>query len=211
MLEEVASLKLDYIFVVFLVLFGFLAFLVQQHAKLFLYYLKATFSPKLQTFQSDDTQSGRNVGFGLDLFAVLSFLSLIFISKSDLLEQRPMLMSLLVLYLVWGKRALVYFLSRLFEEDKLGAVHIAQLEVNNRVTGVILLPLVFISYYALPGNSIIFVYISLVFIILQFIVRFVKLLLTSFSHSEFPFYISIMYLCALEILPLLMFYKYFGR
>lgn len=211
MFELVSELRLDYVFLTFLVLFGFLAFLVQQHSKLFLYYLKATFSPKLQTFQTDDTQSGRNVGFGLDLFAVLSFLSLVLVTNIDLLNKTPILLSCLILYLVWGKRAMVFFLSRLFEEDKLGAIHIAQLEVNNRVTGMILLPLVFISYYALPQNAVVFVYIALVFVILQFIVRFVKLLLTRFTHSEFPFYISIMYLCALEILPLLIFYKYFGR
>jgi hypothetical protein len=113
--------------------------------------------------------------------------------------------------LIWGKRLMVYALSRLFEEDKLGFSHITQLQVNNRVTGMIIFPLAFMAYYAIPKASTIFVYTALVFLIVQFGVRFVKLLLTSFRDTGFPFYISFTYLCILEILPILIIYKYQGE
>jgi len=211
MVESLINNKLDSIFIVFLLVFVFLGFLIQQHSKLFLYYLKATFSPKLQIFQRDDTQSGRNIGFGLDLFAVLSFFIFYIAFLSETSSINYWLLTLMLVYLIWGKRLVVYGLSHLFEEDKLGFSHITQLQVNNRVTGMIVFPLAFMAYYAMPNVSAIFVYAALIFLILQFVVRFVKLLLTSFRAAEFPFYISFTYLCTLEILPILMIYKYQGE
>lgn len=211
MVESLINNKQDSIFIVFLVVFVFLGFLIQQHSKLFLYYLKATFSPKLQVFQRDDTQSGRNIGFGLDLFAVLSFFIFYITFLSETTSINYFLVAVMLVSLIWGKRLMVYALSRLFEEDKLGFSHITQLQVNNRVTGMIIFPLAFMAYYAIPKASTIFVYTALVFLIVQFGVRFVKLLLTSFRDTGFPFYISFTYLCILEILPILIIYKYQGE
>lgn len=211
MIEPIPVNHSDEVFISLLLGLAFLAFLVQQDSKIFLYYFKVTFSPKVQTFQEDSTQSSRNVGIGLDLFSLFSFFSLYYVVAKNQSDFSVLLVLGALFFFIWGKRLLIYLLSFVFDEEKLGSIHITQLYVNNRVTGIIVFPLAFIAYYTLPIISNLVVYLAFGFVVFQFLVRFFKLLLTSFRLTVFPFYISFMYLCALEILPVLMIYKFYGK
>lgn len=104
-------------------------------------------------------------------------------------------------------RVLIFKLSALFSNHK---VFLKELfnssSLYTRTLGIILVPLAFIMAYSTPTLNIVCVYTSLVLIIIMLILRTISMI-RSFILGGISIFYFILYLCALEIVPLLIIIK----
>lgn len=99
----------------------------------------------------------------------------------------------------------------IFKTDKPVSVYIFNIFLINNILGITLLPLIIgISFLPQPYSKLV-IYISLALIILGFFYRILRGLLNSLGHSEFSKFHLLLYLCTLEIAPLLVFIKLFSQ
>ena len=207
----------DLLFILLLVILGGVAFFVQQYPKLFLYYWKSSVGNN-QSFllERDESQSSRTIGFGIDVMSLLVFgLFCGSIAKIFSIEILNLSITEVVLYSAGGygviilmKKTLIWFLGLLFNEPNVSEIHRTQITVNSRVLSLVLIPIAAVGLYAQGEISKYFLLGGLVICALQYVLRFFKLLITGFKVISLPKYFSILYLCTLEILPVLLLVKW---
>lgn len=210
------SINPSWIFGILLLILGSLAYFVQQHPKLFVYYWKSSIG-NIQTYQlnRDESQSSQTIGFGIDLMSIAIFV----LFFAALLKRFPQYVLFQSDYLIWFitvgitlivlfKKTIVWLLGILFQEPEMSEIHRTQMTVNNRVLALIVLPIAVIGLYSDPSTSVYVLSSGLVICVLQYIYRLLKLLVTGFRIISLPKYFSILYLCTLEILPILLLVKW---
>ena len=124
----------------------------------------------------------------------------------------PWLLYLSLLAFFYGfwliKSFIVQALSWLFSTDEYSRDILFNMYLYNLFTGIVLLPLVSLMAYT---NRDLFFYITLGFIGLIYVIRFLRLGIIGIGFNKFSVFHLILYLCTLEILPLIVLAKILSR
>ncbi len=111
-----------------------------------------------------------------------------------------------IIILTWIiKDILIIGIGNLFDKKEMNVILIANQFSLNVVTAFILFILnVFYTYY--HDNT--FLQISLIILLLSFVIRIIRALISMIKHTSFFLSYFILYLCILEIIPILVIYKF---
>lgn len=116
------------------------------------------------------------------------------------------LMIILGLVLFWIVKVLtIRLLGNVFKTENTTRMYLLDKLILNIITGLILIPILILVIYL---KSILFLYISLSFIILSFLFLFVRGFMIGLSLTKFSYIFLFVYLCSLEILPLIIVFKF---
>ncbi len=102
------------------------------------------------------------------------------------------------------KIGLIRFLSFIFRTRQTTREYILNILIFNILTGIFLLPLLIFALYL---KSVIFLWICMIIFALFFLFRFVRGFLIGISITKFSYLFLFVYLCSLEILPLVILMK----
>jgi hypothetical protein len=144
------------------------------------------------------------------IFAVIALLSLRYLDVNISLSNIHILIPLSI-FVVLGisfsivKLWLLNFGAWIFNTSRETLTYIRNIIVVNELTGVLLLPLMFI-YLINPFRWLI--YTIWLLVILLFLFKIIRGAWLGINHSRFSLYYLILYLCAVEIMPLLIFIKF---
>jgi hypothetical protein len=111
----------------------------------------------------------------------------------------------LVLYWVL-KVAGIRFIGMVFKTGNTTAMYLLNVLVINIITGIILIPLLVMVVYI---KSVLILYMTLIFIIITLLFLFIRGFLIGLSLTKFSYIFLFVYLCTLEILPLVILIKIF--
>ncbi len=125
--------------------------------------------------------TGRNL-----LFFYVGLTFVVFISR------------LILLYIV----GFVFYTVELFRE------HLYMGFTYNKLLGIVLIPLNFLVVFTEGALNNVIIYLSLVFLIILLAMKFLRGVIFSLNNRVFNLYLFL-YLCALEIVPILLLYKWF--
>lgn len=114
------------------------------------------------------------------------------------------LISIFVLGFWMVKIGLIRFLSFIFRTRQTSREYILNILIFNILTGIFLLPLMVFAVYL---KSVIFLWICMIIFALFFFFRFVRGFLIGISITKFSYLFLFVYLCSLEILPLVVLLK----
>lgn len=211
--KEVAAQKVNQDWIVIVLIF---AVLILGWTKMFYSkYLGQTFQAMINNQSSTKLYEERNiltqrVAVSLNLLYIIN-LSLFFyyFSMSNMiLPLGKVGWSLFISFvgvfvLVYLAKAILYlFLGFVFNNIKDILLYIHNVFIYSRVTGVLLLPLVIMAPYLPFGVSTFLQYIMLFIIIFIFVLRLVRAFQLG-SKIKFSIFYMILYLCTLEIIPVL--------
>jgi hypothetical protein len=102
------------------------------------------------------------------------------------------------------KTGMIQFLSFIFRTRTTSREYILNILIINILTGLVLLPLLVFAVYL---KSVIFLWFCMIIFALLFIFRFVRGFLIGISITKFSYVFLFVYLCSLEILPLIVMMK----
>lgn len=105
------------------------------------------------------------------------------------------------------KTILLKLLGNVFDIEKPAASYIFNFTLINNATGVVLLPLVMITAYLNTSWVAPFFYLSIAVLIISFIYRQIRAFRIWVTMPGVPFFYFILYICTLEISPLLILFK----
>ncbi len=146
------------------------------------------------------------VNISLFIVSILIFKSIPFVQEHGFKTFILVLIAVSLLYL--GKAFVVRFLGYVFDKNNESREYVFTILLYNKNLSLFLFPIVlalpFVQFYAVKWLMYIGVVIALVFFVLR-IVRGMQILL----RKHVSIFYMILYLCALEIVPLLMLYKLF--
>jgi len=118
---------------------------------------------------------------------------------------RLFVLIMLTLILFWTLKLFAMgFLSIIFRTHQSNSEYILNILLFSTLSGLINLPLLVLAIYL---NSVTILFISLIIIILLFILQFIKGMLIGAALTRFSYLFLFVYLCALEILPLVVILK----
>ena len=202
--EAYNSPKQEWVFILFLFFFSYVAFLKYNYFSRFVLILKSPFSQKhANQFLREESRSSNKL-YLLPLFA--AFLSMYVVAQSfsmgSFIFHFSWIISFLFfkyLFLVW----LAYILQKKYQFEEI----IFQSFLYERVAGIVIFPLLLLLFYSSISQSLVLntIYIFLVSFTIYKIVRMAYL---SFFNSSFSKAHIIIYLCTLEILPLIILSKH---
>ena len=210
----IAQFQPDWIFFLFLLSFGLLAWIQVSYSKRLRQILLAPYSKRfLNQLIRDGNIIKERISIAL---AIVYFTgtSLLLYQVNILLIHHPFFhvsgflmylwitAGLLVYWLV--KIVMVRFIGKIFKTYQATYEYILNIVILIFVTGILLLPILVITVYL---KSVLLLYICLVFFVLSFIFRFVKGFLIGISVSKFSYLLLFVYLCSLEILPVIILAK----
>jgi len=206
----------DWIIAPFIVGLFTLAIVIARYSKPFLQLTeRVIYLFKTSRTHKDNSRSFQGLNFILDFLFILSFSIMV-----DLVVRRLGLYSppSAFEYLIVAIVSVFLFSLRVFRwiVYRLAAIFSNQIEffkdlyVNSalytRLLGVLLLPNVFLIAYTTGFITTFFIYLSLAIALIVLIIRIIRLL-NVFIVSGFSIFYFILYLCALEIAPLLIILK----
>jgi len=204
----------DWIFFLFLLSFGLLAWIQVTYSKRLRQILLAPYSKR---FLNQMARDGNIIKERISLALVLVYFigTSVFIYQVNLLLVHKTIFHIsgFLLYLVilasvftfWTvKIAFIRFLGKIFKTAQATHEYIINILILIFVSGIILLPLLVLTVYL---KSIFLLYIYLIFFILLFIFRFIRGFIIGISVSRFSYMLLFVYLCSLEILPVIILAK----
>ncbi len=112
------------------------------------------------------------------------------------------MVSLLIYWLV--KILLIRFLGKIFKTYQATHEYILNILILIFVSGILLLPLLVLTVYL---KSVFLLHICMIFFILLFLFRFIRGFIIGISLSKFSYVLLFVYLCSLEILPVIILAK----
>ncbi len=110
-----------------------------------------------------------------------------------------------IIYLI--KHVLLFLVALIYPIRKEIAYYNFTLETYSIITGIILIPVNFILAFGLPSLQSTFVYLGLFFTLSLLLMVYLRGLLVSLKHVTNNFFYFFIYLCTLEIAPLVLFTK----
>jgi hypothetical protein len=102
------------------------------------------------------------------------------------------------------KSMLVYSIGIIFDTRETARQYDLNIMIFNHITGILLLPVIITAFYW-NNSGIIFIGIAIVSLLLLY--RTFRGFLTGVSNSSYNLFYLFLYLCTLEILPLIILYK----
>jgi len=172
--------------------------------------LKSFFSIRqLNTLSREGNIFRERISIPLFIIYLVSFSLLIYLAFTELLNGSLFnlsgirLFSMIVLFVLLSwfiKNIILNFIGSVFKNNLILSDYIYTNFVFNILTGLILLPVTIVSIYV-AANEII--YLGIFLWLLIYLYRLVRELFTGLSYTEFSLFYRILYLCTLEITPLL--------
>ena len=206
----------DWIFALLILCFIILAWVQVFYRKRFRQLILAVFSKRfMNQLVRDGNPFNERLSLALGMIYFIGTALLIF-AMNDLLlgghipfhlnEFSFYSIILLGLVLFWLVKILIInLLGIVFKTENTSKMYLLDELILNIITGLILIPiLIFVIYL----KSILFLYISLSFIILSFLFLFVRGFMIGLSLTKFSYIFLFVYLCSLEILPLIILVKF---
>ena len=198
------SPKQEWVFILFLLFLSYLAFLKYNYFSSFLLILKAPFSQKYSNQYLREESRTANRLYLLPLFA--AFLSMYQLHHSFSLGDF-MYYFILIMSFLFFKYVFLVGLAYVFQKKYQFEEIIFQSFIYERVAGIVIFPLLLLLFYSsIPQTFLLnIIYLFLLFFMLYKIVRmgYLSFFNTSFSKAHI-----IIYLCTLEILPLIILSKH---
>ncbi len=108
--------------------------------------------------------------------------------------------------LIFFKSLLLYFIRYFFNYKDIIGNHFIILHIYNGLTGLIILPFLFILYFAPDSFTTFFLIMVLCIVIIVFLLKNLAIF-TNLLRSSFSFFGILLYLCSLEIIPILVLFK----
>ena len=204
----------DWILVLFLLSFGLLAWIQISFSKRLKQILLAPYSKRfLNRLVRDGNVIKERISvalvilyfIGIPLFLYQMNILLLHHKIYNLTGFRMYLwivVSLLIYWLV--KILLIRFLGKIFKTYQATYEYILNIFILIFISGIFLLPLLVLTVYL---KSVFLLYICLIFFILLFLFRFIRGFIIGISVSKFSYMLLIVYLCSLEILPVIILAK----
>lgn len=194
----------EWVFILFVVFLSYIAFLKYNSFSSFILILKSPFSQKYANqFLREESRSANKL-YILPLFA--SFVSMYVINHSFTLSGFFYYFLWIITFL-FLKYLLLLWLAYVFQKKYQFEEIIFQSFLYERVVGIVIFPLLLLLFYSSIPHTLLLnaIYIILVFFMIYKIVRmgYLSFFSTSFSKAHI-----IIYLCTLEILPLIILSKH---
>jgi hypothetical protein len=204
----------DWIFATLLAGFILVAWTVFFHFKRFNTVVSATFSKRhLSQLAREGNPLRERIAISLSALYILAFSltiyqwnELYFGWKDPILNGfRLFVLIMLLLILFWTlKLFAMNFLSIIFRTHQSNHEYLLNIMLFSTLSGLINLPLLVLAIYL---NSLTILFISLIIIILLFLIRFIKGMMIGAALTRFSYLFLFVYLCALELLPLVIILK----
>ena len=205
----------DWLWLPMLLLLAFMAFLFTKyndHVKR--YFLAIVSNREFNDLVRDESQISKRASLALNIFSLLSYAAFVFILSIKFLqfEVSNIELYLIINGLIFGgfilKILFIYGIGELFKEQNSSDLYVSNSLLSNKVFGMILFPLILVIAYSqvLVG---IFLYSSIILWLLASIFKWYKGIKFGLSLSELPIIYPFLYICTLEILPVLILAKIF--
>lgn len=203
----------DEFFISLLVLLGLLAVLVQSYSKSVTTYFKSFMSlnRSLQMLR-DENDLNKKVSWGIDVLSQLTVALFIVVILYRLGLDEFLLQSIYGSIIVYAiilsalslfKKFIIWLISMVYHEHVLGNMHQLFFSLSIKAIATVVLPMLFLIIYGPNALTSMFIYVTLGLCGLIYLVLLGRILIVSFKSLSFPKYYSFLYLCALEIFPVL--------
>jgi len=177
-------------------------------------------TPFARRFVNQLTREGNlfseRISLALGTVYTLSFILLLYMGYEMLVRLHyPLGLNSFTFYLVLGaglllfwtiKVLLIRFLSSVFRTRQTTREYLLNILIFNLIAGVLLLPVLVLTVYL---KSYFFLYTGIGIIVLMYIFRFFRGFVIGISLTKFSYLFLFLYLCTLEILPLVVLLKLF--
>jgi hypothetical protein len=204
----------DWIFLLFLIAFGLLAWIQASYSKRLRQILLAPYSKRfLNQLVRDGNIIKERISVALLIVYIIGISMLLYEMSILLIHHKIVMISGLPLFLWIAVGLLAYWFVKLLMVFSLGIIfrtyqatreYILNIFILIFISGVILLPLLVLTVYL---QSIFLLYICLILFVLLFIFRFIRGFFIGISVSRFSYILLFVYLCSLEILPVIILAK----
>ena len=115
-----------------------------------------------------------------------------------------------VVFLFVFKYMVKKIIGKIFQKERLTEACLSRLGIKDKGYGLILFPLLILYNFSLPLKEIsliIILFISCVYLLL----RWINGVLLGIKHGNIPYFYSFLYICTLEIIPVLLIIKVFSK
>ncbi len=133
------------------------------------------------------------------------------IDTTNLEENNMLFFLMLIGFLIFIYMVKYLFSKVLFfvlDDTSIASEYIFNVSLFNNLLGVIFIPVLCLAYFSTLPFSLILLYITIPLVLLTFLLRLIRLYLIGISKGVSYFYIFV-YICTLEILPLVVLYRIF--
>lgn len=212
--------SLDPFFTVFIALFLILSWLFFNYRKNIRQIINAGFNnQKMQHLVREHNLFKERISIFFYLNFVVSFSFFIiqaysyFLipSKIENLFTISLNLSLIILLFIILKWLIMYFIGIVFKNEEAAFLYILNSLIYNVITSFILIPFTFIIFYIGYDLREYFLYLGIIILIIINLFRYFRYIIIGITYSKFSYFYLILYLCALEILPLLLVLKIFSK
>ena len=195
----------NWVFLLFLFILAYLAFLKFNFPNLFALAIKSFYNQKYSNqFLREETNS-KNKFYLLPIF-ILSIGLFFCYNKLSFIFYLKIIFLITLYFLV--KYILLISVGYIFEKNYLFEEIIFHSFIYEKVAGIFLFPLILVFYYGSLDNHIVY-YLINIFLILILNYKWIRLLYLSFFNSSLHKAHIIIYLCTFEVLPLVILIKLF--
>jgi hypothetical protein len=204
----------DWILALFLISFGLIAWIQVTYSKRLRQILLAPYSRR---FLNQLIRDGNIINERISIALVIVYftgISLFLYQINILIVHHPIYnLTGFPLYLTMALSLLIYWLVKILVIRVLGIIfktsqatyeYILNIFILIMVSGILFLPLMVLTVYL---KSIFLIYTCLIIFILLFIFRFIRGFIIGISVSRFSYLLLFVYLCSLEILPVIILAK----
>lgn len=205
----------DWILALLIVCFFLQAWVQFVYRKRFRQLVLAPFSKRFQNqLMRDGNLANERLSLALGIIYFISVALMIYEVNVLLLDGHipPLLnefsfylMIMLSLFLFWIIKVTgIRLLGIVFKTENTTKMYLLNVLVINIITGMVLLPLLVLVIYM---KSVFLLNVAVIMIILSFLFLFARGFLIGLSLTKFSYLFLFVYLCTLEILPLIIFFK----
>jgi hypothetical protein len=207
-------LNIDWISIHFILLLGLLAWARINYRKRLFQIVKSFIAPRyLNQMAREGNIFRERIAIPLFVIYLVSFSMLLYLLLTNYSDYHLegysgfklfSIILLIVLILWFIKNILVHFIGVTFKNELVLQDFMLTNFVFNLVSGLLLLPVIAVSVYISSKGTLLA---ALVFWLLIFGFKIARELFTGLSYAKFSLFNRFLYLCALEILPILIFIK----
>ncbi len=143
------------------------------------------------------------------IFIVQAYSFFFIQSKIDSLFLISLKLSIVIAVFILLKWLVMHFVGVVFKNEEAASLYILNSLIYNVITSILLIPLTFILFYINFELRVYFLYIGLIMLLIINTLRYFRYVIIGLTYSKFSFFYLILYLCTLEILPVLLVLKMF--
>ncbi len=215
---EYSNTTPDFLMIFILLAFSIFAFLQHMFPKFLSKIVVAIYSNYMfQVIKRDFSPNFKKAATGFTILYLLNLsifiyeLVLFFNAESNVRYLRYFLMFLLFVFVYFiVKQYLIKLLGYMLNIQDIALAYLKYFEISIHISGIFLMISILLIPYIAASVQPFFVYFSILVFFFLYVYRLVRSVLI-IVKKDFSIFYMILYLCTLEILPLLLLYKYYVR